>query len=220
MESRNICIIEDEADIVESVKTYMESSGYKVVAFPSAEDFYRNPPKGFVGVFLIDWNLPGESGLEVIKKIREEDKISPIFIISANSQKEDILEGLKSGADDYLTKPFSFPELALRVDNASAKFEVILRQSDLENFKLLPEAKAFIKEGQTVNLTSREYVIFEYLVRHTGEPVTREDLINCFANDEKMTNRNVDVHIFSLRKKLRSVEMLIETVWGKGYKLI
>ncbi len=71
-----------------------------------------------------------------------------------------------------------------------------------------------------MNLTSREFIIFEFLVGKTGEPVTREDLITCFANDAKMTNRNIDVHIFSLRKKLRAVDMQIETVWGKGYKLV
>lgn len=221
MESKSICIIEDETDIAESVKTYMETSGYRVLIYSSAEEYGENPPDGFCGVYLIDWNLPGKPGLDVIKDIRVEDKISPIFIISANSEKEDIVEGLRSGADDYITKPFSYPELAARVDNASAKFEVILSQSQLENFRLLPEAKAFIKEGQTVNLTSREYVVFDYLVKHTGEPVTRDDLIkNCFDGDEKMTNRNVDVHIFSLRRKLAAVEMKIETVWGKGYKLV
>lgn len=221
MESKNICIIEDESDIAESVKTYMETSGYTVITYTSAEEYSVRPPEAFVGVYLIDWNLPGLPGLEVIKQIRVEDKISPIFIISANSEKEDILEGLRSGADDYITKPFSFPELAARVDNAAAKFEVVLQQSQLENFRLLPEAKAFLKDGHTVNLTSREYVIFDFLLQHTGQPVTRDDLIkNCFENDEKMTNRNVDVHIFSLRKKLSAVEMKIETVWGKGYKLL
>lgn len=220
MESKNICIIEDEKDIVESVKTFMEAAGYNVHSFPSAEDYYLTPPDNFVGVFLIDWNLPGQSGIEVIKKIREDDKISPIFMLSANSQKQDILEGLKAGADDYITKPFSFPELAQRVENAAAKYEIVLNKSDLEEFRLLPEANAFIKEGQTVNLTSREFVIFEYLVQNSGQPVVREDLIKCFANDEKMTSRNIDVHVFSLRKKLRGVDMTIETVWGKGYKLL
>lgn len=220
MESKAICIIEDEVDIAESVKTFMEASGYTVHTFNSAEEYFDNPLENFVGVYLIDWNLPGRSGLEVVKEIRVEDKISPIFVISANSQRQDILEGLKSGADDYITKPFSFPELAAKVDNASAKFQVVLNRSELDDFRLLPEAKAFMKEGKTVNLTSREFVIFEYLVNKSGEPVTRDDLITCFANDEKMTNRNIDVHIFSLRKKLRAVDMQIETVWGKGYKLV
>lgn len=221
MEAKRVCIIEDEIDIAESVKTYLESNGYEVSTFNSAEEFSAQSPGGFVGVYLVDWNLPGIPGLELIKQIRNEDKISPIFIISANGEREDIIEGLKSGADDYIVKPFSFPELAARVDNASAKFEVILQQSQLEDFRLLPEANAFIKEGKTVNLTSREYVLFAYLVEKTGEPVSRNALIeNCFEGDDKMTNRNVDVHVFSLRKKLSSVNIKIETVWGKGYKLL
>ncbi len=218
---KNICVIEDEQDIRESVKEFFEENEYTVFDYSSAEDFYQNQlSEDFCGVYLLDWTLPGDSGIDVVKKIRTQDKISPIFILSAKSSREEVLEGLTAGADDYLTKPFSFDELAARVDNAAAKFELLLQKSQLEDFRLLPEANAFIKNGKTVNLTSREFTIFNYLVQKTGEPVTRDLLIECFSNEEKMTNRNIDVHVFSLRKKLKEVSMHIETVWGKGYKLI
>lgn len=218
---KNICVIEDEQDIRESVKEFFEENEYKVFDYSSAEDFYQNQlSEDFCGVYLLDWTLPGDSGIDIVKKIRTQDKISPIFILSAKSSREEVLEGLTAGADDYLTKPFSFDELAARVDNAAAKFELLLQKSQLEDFRLLPEANAFIKNGKTVNLTSREFTIFNYLVEKTGEPVTRDLLIECFSNEEKMTNRNIDVHVFSLRKKLKEVSMHIETVWGKGYKLI
>ncbi|MBC77897.1 MAG: hypothetical protein CME64_17960 [Halobacteriovoraceae bacterium] len=218
---KNICVIEDEQDIRESVKEFFEENEYTVFDYSSAEDFYQNQlSEDFCGVYLLDWTLPGDSGIDVVKKIRTQDKISPIFILSAKSSREEVLEGLTAGADDYLTKTFSFDELAARVDNAAAKFELLLQKSQLEDFRLLPEANAFIKNGKTVNLTSREFTIFNYLVQKTGEPVTRDLLIECFSNEEKMTNRNIDVHVFSLRKKLKEVSMHIETVWGKGYKLI
>ncbi|MCO4754358.1 MAG: response regulator transcription factor [Bacteriovoracaceae bacterium] len=221
MIKKSICVIEDEQDIRESVQEFFEYNDYEVFAFSSAEDYYKNAnTQDFCGVYLLDWSLPGDSGIDIVKKIRSEDKISPIFILSAKSGKEEILEGLSAGADDYMTKPFSFEELSVRVDNAAAKFELVLQQSQLEDFRLLPEAHAFLKSGKTVNLTAREYIIFEYLVKHTGQPVTRDLLIECFSNEEKMTNRNIDVHVFSLRKKLKAVEMHIETVWGKGYKLV
>src|SRR5690554_7389186 len=221
VESRNICIIEDDKEVAESVKDYMESVGYVVQTYSSAEEFQEDPPNNFCGVYLIDWNLPGAPGVDVVRQIREEDKISPIFIVSANSEKEDIVEGLKTGADDYILKPFSYSELAVRVDNASSKYNLILKNSWGDDLRLLPEANSFVKEGKTISLTAKEYKIFSYLQDRTGQPVARDEIMkNCFQGEEKVTNRNVDVHIFSLRKKLSTVEMRIETVWGKGYKLL
>ena len=215
----NICIIEDEKDIAEALKIYFEGHGYKINNYSSAEDFYLNRSSDFKGLYLVDWNLPGDPGINIITKIREEDKFSPIFMVSAYSKNEEIITGLKAGADDYITKPFSLDELKARIDNAYLKFNHINEEIDSSEFKLLPEATAFIKSGRTINLTQREYIIFEELYKHKDEPMTRDELILCFKNDEKMTVRNIDVHIFSLRKKIKEADLNIETVWGKGYKL-
>lgn len=218
--NKQICLIEDENDIAEAIRDYLGSKGFDVHIFGSAEEFYETKPDDFVGLYLVDWNLPGEPGIELIKKIRSKDMLSPIFMVSAYNQKDDILEGLKSGADDYITKPFSFEELELKVGNAHTKYSLILKTgANQSDFQLLKEAKAFIKAGQTVNLTAREFIIFENLLSNEGDPLTREDLIKCFDKDDKMTNRNIDVHVFSLRKKIKTVGMQIETVWGKGYKI-
>lgn len=217
---QNICVIEDEKDIRESIKVYMDSKGFKTYVYISIEDFLENSPQDFNGIYLIDWNLPGEPGIELVKKIRSKDALSPIFMVSAYNKKEDIIEGLKAGADDYITKPFSFEELEIRVKNATTKFGIVLSEgASKSDFQLLKDAKAFIKRGITVSLTSREYIIFEKLIQNEGQPMTRENLIECFDKDDKMTSRNVDVHIFSLRKKIKEVDMKIETVWGKGYKI-
>jgi DNA-binding response OmpR family regulator len=168
----------------------------------------------------VDWNLPGEPGIELVKRIRAKDALSPIFMVSGYSKKEDIIEGLKAGADDYITKPFSFEELEVRVKNATTKFGISLSEgASKSDFQLLKDAKAFIKGGVTIGLTAREFVIFESLVQHEGQPLSREDLIKCFDKEDEMTSRNIDVHIFSLRKKIKEVDMKIETVWGKGYKI-
>lgn len=218
--NKQICMIEDEEEISEAIKEYLMTKDFKVYTFGSAEDFYENKPDDFVGIYLVDWNLPGEPGIELVKKIRTKDMLSPIFMVSAYNQKNDIIEGLKAGADDYITKPFSFEELEIRIENAHTKYSLVLKSgAEKSDFQLLKEAKAFIKGGTTVNLTAREYVIFENLLTSDGDPLTREDLIKCFDKDDKMTNRNIDVHVFSLRKKIKSVGMQIETVWGKGYKI-
>lgn len=216
---KNVCIIEDEPEINEALTTYLKSAKYNVESFFSAEQFYDGIDSSFRGVFLVDWNLPGEPGINIVTKIREKDKFSPIFMISAYSQNEDILIGLRAGADDYIAKPFSLEQLLAKVENAQRKLEHIQSNIQDEGLKLLPEASSFIKDNTTIPLTRREYIIFEKLFNHQGAAITRDELILCFDKDEKMTIRNIDVHVFSLRKKIKNVDLVVETVWGKGYKL-
>lgn len=221
MSTEKICIIEDELEIQEALKLYLENANYNVECYQSAEEFYAKRDKTFKGLYLVDWNLPGEPGINIVSKIREEDKYSPIFMVSAYSQNEDILLGLRAGADDYIAKPFSLEQLLARVENAHRKNSMV--QANLaeggDGIRLLPEASSFIKDGQTVSLTRREYIIFEKLFNNQGQPITRDELIFCFDKDEKMTVRNIDVHVFSLRKKIKNCDLVVETVWGKGYKL-
>lgn len=219
-EVKNICVIEDEVDIADSIKVYFESSGFNVVLFQNAEDFYQDIPEEFKGIYLVDWNLPGAQGIDIIKKIRQTDEISPVFMVSAFSNQDQIIEGLSSGADDYITKPFNLEELKARVSNSLRKFSVVDSQISKDKIQLLPEANSFIMDGTTISLTSREFTLFQALFLSEGQPVSREQLTEKFTNDEKITARNIDVHVFSLRKKIKAANLLIETVWGKGYKLI
>lgn len=216
----NICIVEDEEDIVDALKTILEREGFSVVSYASSEQFFLNRDNDFRGLYLVDWSLPGDPGLKIVSHVREEDKFSPIFMMSAYNKREDVIEGLKAGADDYLVKPFNFMELLQRVENAYLKYNEINEETSVTAFRLLPEAAAFLKDGKTVNLTTREFVIFDKLYKSGGDPVTREELITCFDKDEKMTIRNIDVHIFSLRKKIKECKLVIDTVWGKGYRLV
>ena len=221
MEAINkICIIEDEVDIVETLTTYFENEKYSVISFNSAEEFYEKMPSDFKGLYLVDWNLPGEPGINIITNIRLKDKVSPIFMVSAFSKSEDIVEGLNRGADDYITKPFSFDALLIKVKNSLNKLSLVSSDLSLnDQMRLLPEAKSFMKDGKTVSLTQREFIIFNHLYQKLGQSASRQDLINQFDNEEKMTERNIDVHVFSLRKKIKPVELVVETVWGTGYKL-
>lgn len=215
-----IRIVEDEVEIAEILKEVLESKGYSVEIYYSADLFFQNWDKSIKALYLIDWNLPGTPGIELVRQIREIDKISPIFIVSSYTRPKDILAGLKAGADDYITKPFNYEELSQRVQNAWNKFQVIsLMDEGTGGLRLLPDAHSFIKDGQTISLTSREYIIFQYLFNKLTDPVSREELISLFEK-EKMTSRNIDVHIFSLRKKIKKSNMIITTVWGVGYKLV
>lgn len=216
---KKVCIIEDEVDLVEALTEYFQIADYEVTSYHTAEDFYTHWDPSFKGVYLVDWNLPGEPGIEIIKYIRSKKSLCPVFMVSAFSKNEEIITGLKAGADDYITKPYSMEELLVRVENATSRLSSIEGEVMGMGLKLLPEAAAFINNGKTVNLTLREFIIFEKLHKLVGTPVSREELMGCFAKEEKMTIRNIDVHIFALRKKIADAALVISTVWGHGYKL-
>jgi two-component system phosphate regulon response regulator PhoB len=217
---RSVVIIEDEKDIVETLKFFLEKNQFEVVPYNSAEEFFTAKNRPDFGVYLVDWNLPGIKGTDIIKTIRLKDKLSPIFMISAYSNPDQIVEGLRSGADDYLTKPFNFDELMVRITNAHSKVNHL--QENLMNIgiKLIPEAHSVIKDGVIVSLTSREFIIFKHLYENQATPSSRDQLIEQFEKDMEMTARNIDVHIFALRKKVGKINIGIETVWGTGYKLV
>ncbi len=218
--NKSVVIIEDEKEILEALKYLLEKNGFIVQGYQSAEEFFSAKTRPDHCVYLVDWNLPGIKGIDIIRTIRLKDKLSPIFMLSAYNKTEQIIEGLKAGADDYLTKPFHYDELLVRVVNAHGKVSSL--QDNLMNvgLKLIPEAHSVIRDGVTVSLTSREFIIFNHLYKKQPSAVTREELIDQFENDMDMTARNVDVHIFSLRKKMGKINITIETVWGTGYKVV
>jgi two-component system, OmpR family, alkaline phosphatase synthesis response regulator PhoP len=215
----SIVIIDDERDITESLKLLFEENDYDVDTFKSAEEFFSSKRPENQCVYLIDWNLPGMQGTDIVRHIRNKDMISSVFMISAFNQSRQVLEGLESGADDYITKPFDINELMIKVQNAHAKISSLRKNLMNVGLKLIPEAHTVIKDGVAVNLTAREYIIFEHLYENLNLPQTREELINRFDNDLEMTSRNIDVHVFALRKKISKANIQIQTVWGTGYKL-
>ena len=172
MSRGSICIVEDEQGVLETLVSYFNEAGFSAQGYSCAEDFFKNRETDFRGLYLIDWNLPGEPGINIVSKIRENDKVSSIFMLSGYSKNDNILTGLKNGADDYITKPFSLDELMARVENALQKMGHIKNdQTNTSEFKLLPEASAFYKGDRAFNLTKREYIIFETLYKSQGRPV-------------------------------------------------
>ena len=216
---RHIILIEDEKEVGESLSMFLNAKGFFVSHFLTAEEFFSSGPAAVGGIYLVDWNLPGIKGPELIRTLRLRDKLSPIYMISANGKGQDVVEGLRAGADEYLVKPFDFDALAARMENAWAKHSLLEDQLISRGVKLIPEAHSVIKDGTTVSLTAREYVILETLYR-AGSVVSREALIKQFEGKEAMTMRNIDVHVFALRKKIAKIDMLIESVRGVGYQLV
>ena len=215
---REVTVIDDEKEVGESLRECLGSRGFYINHFISAEDFLSAPRTGDAMIYLVDERLPGIKGQDVIRTIRTKDKFSPIYMISGNGQTADVLAALKAGADDYLVKPLDLDTLIVRIENAWTKHDLLESHLISRGLKLIPEAHSVIKDGATASLTAREYIIFEYLYR-SGATVSREKLIEQFDAKEKMTVRNIDVHVFALRKKLSKISISIRTVWGAGYQL-
>ena len=215
-----ILLVEDDANLAFVVKDSLQMKGYEVTLCGDGKQAIQTFKPSSFQVCLVDVMLPYVDGFAVARHIREHDKEVPILFLTAKSMTEDKLEGFKTGADDYITKPFNYEELLVRVENANAKVSSL--QDNLMNvgLKLIPEAHSVMKDGVTVNLTSREFIIFNHLYKNQTAASTREELISQFDKEMDMTARNIDVHIFSLRKKMNKVAISIETVWGTGYKIV
>jgi DNA-binding response OmpR family regulator len=216
---KTVYVIGNEKQNRESIIESLSKEGYEVRGFSTSQEFYQNKDDNFKGLYIIDWNLPDEPGIEIVSNIRKKDGLSPIFMLSKFIENQDMLEGLSRGADDYIKKPYFIDEIVQKAKNSLKRLS--LSSAALESdgkIRLLPEASSFLKGNFTISLTKREFIIFSYLYGKLEKPVSREELISQFS-DEKMTDRNIDVHIFSLRKKIKPAAVSVETVWGMGYKL-
>ncbi len=212
-----IVLIEDETPIAEVVIEYMQRRGYHVVHHLNAESFQASA-RPRQAIYLVDWNLPGMKGIELIRELRAVDALSPIFMVSGYNQREEIVVGLTAGADDYLTKPFDLEELAIRVENAWGKMNRLEGNLLSHGTTLIPAAHSVVRNGQTIALTAREYALFEFLYQGRDKVIRREDVL-AFFNKEGEDSRNLHVHMHALRKKLQPHGVRIQTLWGTGYKL-
>jgi DNA-binding response OmpR family regulator len=217
--NRQVVIIDDEEDITSGLKYILEKNNFSVSCYSTAEAFFNSKVSYENCIYLVDWNLTGIKGVEIIKTIRFQDKLTTIFMISAYNQPETIVQGLKSGADDYITKPFNPEELVTKIENAFEKSKHYLNNSMDRGLKLLKEANAIMKEGKLVSLTYCEFVIFKHLYDKNNNPITREELLDQFDHNYVMTTRTIDVHIFSLRKKIEKLKIKITTVRNQGYQM-
>ena len=174
-------------------------------------------------IILLDWLVPGQDGIAVCRALRARDPATPILMIGARHSVADRVSALRTGADDYLTKPFAFAELVARMRALLRRCRVakpaILRVTDL---MLDPANRCVTRAGVRIDLTSKEYTILELLMQNAGEVVSRTRLVESVWNEtSEVLNNLVDVHVCHLRKKLDrdSGSSLIQTVRGFGFRL-
>lgn len=220
-----ILLIEDDQEAAQYVTKGLTESGYVV-------DHADDGPRGLMmatsesyDVLVVDRMLPGVDGLSVVEALRKNGADTPVLILSAMARVEDRVDGLRAGGDDYLVKPFAFAELLARVEaltrrtRAPGAQETTLQVADLEMDLL---TRAVHRAGQAIDLKPREFRILEFLMRHTGQVVTRTMLLESVWDYHFDPQTNVvDVHISRLRQKIDAgfERPLLHTVRGAGYRL-
>lgn len=217
-----ILVVEDEQKVAGALRQGLEAEGYGVrVAHNGEEGFFLASNERFE-LLILDRMLPGRDGLEILEALRKRGFLTPVLVLTARDGVEDRVAGLDAGADDYLVKPFAFAELLARVRALvrRGRGDQLVRLS-VGDLVLDIVTRAVTREGRKIDLTTREFELLEYLVRHKGTLVSREMLArDVWGETERCTplDNVIDVHIARLRKKVdASGPRLIHTVRGVGF---
>jgi two-component system, OmpR family, alkaline phosphatase synthesis response regulator PhoP len=223
---KKVLIVEDEADIAQLVKLYLEKEGFHTNVAKSGVEALKLVKSEPPDLLILDLMLPEIDGIEVCKKIRNapDTALLPIIMLTAKAEESDTIVGLELGADDYLTKPFSPKVLLARV---KALFRRLERTDDQTQSSFsfgpllmdLSRHEVTVKRNE-VSLTAKEFGLLEHLLRHPGRVLTRDVLLNAvWGYDYYGTTRTVDVHIRRLKLKIPLLEDVIISVKSLGYKL-
>lgn len=221
-----ILIVDDEPEIRNFLRLYLENEGYCVEEAGNGSDALNLIEKGDISLCLLDVMMPGMDGFHVLKKIRESSNI-PVIILSARDTDPDKILGLNLGADDYLSKPFNPLEAVARVNSnirrfyrlgADSKKKEAIRVRDLE---LDPESCLLKKNGESIELTSVEYKLMEMFMLHPGKVFTKQQIFECgWGEDYIAADNNIMVCMSKLRAKLgEDPQEYIKTLRGLGYRL-
>ncbi len=217
-----LLIVEDEKKLCQTVAKHLKAEGYAVDFCHDGKDAFDYMAGTEYDAVILDIMLPGLDGISVLKTMRSQKVKTPVLLLTAKNTIEDKVKGLDSGADDYLTKPFSLEEL-------SARIRVMIRRSGIERvdsqisagpLTLDTDRKVALREGKEIPLTAKEYAILEYLMHNKGIVLSRDKMMNHIWNyDYEGSSNIIDVYIRTLRNKIDAdFELkLIQTVRGLGY---
>lgn len=232
MEQRRILLVEDEQDIAELVSLHLRDLCDELVVAADGHEGLRLATSENWSLTILDLCLPGPDGLEICRAIRRENAYQPILMLTSKSAELDRVLGLETGADDYLTKPFSVLELVARVRaifrrvenlrKTSTPAQEITQRVSVGDLSIDPARREVTLKNRQVDLTAREFDLLEYFVRHPGRVFRRADLLDkVWGYGHEGYEHTVNSHINRLRAKIESnpskPEMIV-TVWGVGYK--
>ena len=223
-----ILVVEDERDLALGIRANLEVEGYEVVVAHSGEDALEQIRAGPPELVLLDLMLPGISGYDVLAELRKHDANVPVLILSARGEEVDKVRGFRTGADDYLTKPFGVMELLVRIEAllrrrapaAQSLSDDLLRIGDVQ---VDPDRRAVIRDGVELPLTPKALDLLRALVKRANRVVTRQELLReVWGYSADVTTRTVDAHMAELRRKVErdpGKPRHLLTVWRVGYRL-
>jgi len=231
MSKASVLVVDDEQDILELVEYNLSKEGYRVFTVTTGEDALRLARSQLPDAVILDLMLPGVDGLEVCRSLKGDPTTAhiPIVMLTAKGSEADIVSGLELGAADYVTKPFSPRVLTARI-KAVLRRDAEGQEAETSTvavgeLSIHPGRHQVLASGRPVELTATEFRILTFLARRPGWVFTRQQIVDgaqsddSFLPDRFVTDRSVDVHIVSLRRKLGGCGSYIETVRGVGYRL-
>lgn len=221
-----IGLLEDDPDQAALFRLWLESHGYATRHYPQAAEFRRKLGAESVDLLLLDWNLPDESGIEVLRALRGSGARLPVLFLTSRNEEEDIIAGLRAGADDYLSKPPKQGELLARVDALLRRVGFQGESSEDEEaapYRIEVARRRVTLNGREIALTEREFDLALFLFRRRGRVVSRDALLEGVWNIRgDVATRTVDTHVSRLRKKLElggENGWRLNAVYQHGYRL-
>lgn len=226
MKREKVIVIEDEADILEVIEYNLSREGYLVCSAMDGEEALRLIKKENPDIVLLDLMLPGLNGIEVCRRLKGDSMTCqiPVIMVTAKGEESDIVLGLGMGADDYVVKPFSPKELIARVKAVLRRVELKEAQEKnkrivLDGLTIDAEKHEVCVDDKSIFFTATEFKVLHFLASTPGRVFTRDNLLSkTIGEDAVVIDRNVDVHIQAVRKKLGNYRYLIETIRGVGYR--
>lgn len=226
MSKRQILVVEDEKPIREMVYFALESDGYEIIEAADGRQATERLAQRNPDLILMDWMLPDVSGLELVRRIKRDEvtKEIPIIMLTAKTEERNKIEGLDSGADDYITKPFSVKELSARIRAVLRRLEADIETNTLScgSLELDTNAHHVLIGGQQIEVGPTEFRLLEFFMKHPDKVYSRAQLLDfVWGRSKFVEERTVDVHILRLRKLLKphNCHTMIQTVRGYGYRL-
>ncbi|MBD2365266.1 two-component system response regulator RppA [Anabaena sp. UHCC 0399] len=221
-----ILLVDDEVELTDPLSRVLTREGYTVDATYNGAMGREMAQSGSYDLLILDWMLPGKTGLEICQELRHQGKVTPVLFLTAKDTLDDRVAGLDAGADDYLVKPFELRELLARVRallrrSGSHSYEATTGRLSVADLELDCENQVAYRQGRVIELSQKESQLLQYFMEHTGQLLTHAQIMQYLWQDEEQPSSNVIAALIRLLR--RKIEVgkeitLIHTVYGKGYR--